>query len=124
MEVASRKVIPKLLVSAAPGDSDDLPITRVSLLSMPVQIGSEGSPVVECFSNRLELMGTQQVEKTTVKPAVLIELLNEDDSILQLNGTVILESDNLTEADIEKVAKQNSADDVQATEIANWYSLD
>jgi len=69
-------------------------------------------------------MGTQQVEKTTVKPAVLIELLNEDDSILQLNGTVILESDNLTEADIEKVAKQNSADDVQATEIANWYSLD
>jgi len=41
-----------------------------------------------------------------------------------LNGTVILESDNLTEADIEKVAKQNSADDVQATEIANWYSLD
>ena len=79
------------------------------VLSLPVRIGYEGEHLFEEFESLNELLGATRTDGPVVDSETLLAILDQDDSIVRLNGRLLLPSDGLTEADIERLAERDLA---------------
>nr|WP_309243312.1 hypothetical protein [Halorubrum yunnanense] len=82
-----------------------------SLLSLSVRIGYEEKQLSEEFDALSELMGQTRTDGPVINSPTLLEILDEDDSIVRLNGRLLLPSDDLTASDIERLARLSLAED-------------
>lgn len=79
---------------------------RGSVLSLPVRVGHEQTQLFEEFDPLSELVGTTRTDGPVIDSAQLLTILEQDDSIIQLNGRLLLPSDDLSEADVERMARR------------------
>ncbi|WP_255212536.1 hypothetical protein [Halorubrum sp. CBA1229] len=91
-------------------------VERGSVLSLSVRLGQEQKQLFEEFDPLSELVGTTRTDGPVLDCSRVVTILDQADSIVRLNGRLLLPSDGLTEADIERMARRHLADD--ANEIA------
>ena len=82
-------------------------IERGSVLSLSARIGSEQKQLFDEFQPLDELSGTVRVDGPTVGSSTLLGLLDQNDSIVRLNGRVRFPERIETEADIEELARRH-----------------
>ncbi|PAU84771.1 hypothetical protein CK500_04435 [Halorubrum salipaludis] len=81
-------------------------ITYGSVLSLSGRIGGELKQLFDEFQSKEELSGTLHTGEAVLDSSSLLELLNQGDSIVQLNGRLLLPEDVDSEADIERMARE------------------
>ena len=68
------------------------------------------SQVFDGSSDLSELAGTEHTAASAFDPSQILTFLHEEDSVVKLDGRLLLPSDDLTEADIERLAGRNLAE--------------
>ncbi|WP_418282636.1 hypothetical protein [Halorubrum sp. DTA98] len=81
-------------------------VTRRLLPSTELRVGSETNGVGDWSHDRPELIGTVRDGYPTLRSWDVVDVVAESDSILRLNGSVILANDGLTEDDVERSARR------------------
>ncbi|WP_050033208.1 hypothetical protein [Halorubrum halophilum] len=81
-------------------------IERGSVLPLSARIGSEQKQLFNEFQPMDELSGKVNVNGPAIDSSDLLALLNQGDSIVRLNGQLLLPEDVETEADIEDLARR------------------
>ncbi|OYR38116.1 hypothetical protein [Halorubrum sp. Hd13] len=94
---------------------------RGSVLSLQDRIGIEQTQLFEGFDELSELVGTTRTNGPAVDSSQLLAMLEQDDSIVRFNDRLLLPSDDLSEADVERMARRALAED--ASEGATSGSL-
>jgi hypothetical protein len=85
-------------------------LRRRSILTQSGRIGTEVSQVFDGSSDLSELAGTEHNAASAFDPSQILTFLHEEDSVVKLDGRLLLPSDDLTEADIERLAGRNLAE--------------
>ncbi|WP_435095014.1 hypothetical protein [Halorubrum sp. N11] len=119
IEIASNSY-PTMQVSRAWSESSSSHrIERGSVISLSVPIGGVQKQLHTRSHSMDELSGRLGIDGPTVDSSELFSLLNEDDSIVQLNGRLLLPEDVDTAADIEELARQHLSGDAESADSAS-----
>ncbi|WP_128905588.1 hypothetical protein [Halorubrum amylolyticum] len=93
-------------------------IERMSVLSLFARLGVEQRQIFDRFDSTSELSGRGWIDGPTLDSSELLTLLDQDDSIVRLNGRLLLPEDVGTEADIEELARRHLSGDSEPTDRA------
>ena len=93
-------------------------VERGSVLSLSARAGIEQKQLFDEFQQLDELSGKVRVNGPTIDSSTLLELLDQNDAIVRLNGRLLLPEDVETEADIEALARQYLSGEIEPTEHA------
>ncbi len=85
-------------------------LRRRSILTQSGRIGTEVSQVFDGSSDLSELAGTERTAASEFDSSQILALLREDDSVVRLDGRLLLPCDGLTESDIERLAERSLAE--------------
>ncbi|KKF39161.1 hypothetical protein FK85_30750 [Halorubrum saccharovorum] len=81
-------------------------LERGSVLSISVRFGVEQKLFFDAYHSMDELSGRMSIDGPTVNSSDLLRHLEQEDSIVRLNGQLLLPEDVETEADIEDLARR------------------
>lgn len=118
VEIASRSQVSMQVHRAWSKSPDAHRIERRTILSLSARTGIEQSQLDTEFQQLNELSGKTWTDGPTVDSADLHAILNEDDSVVQLNGRLLLPEDVETEADIARLARQHLSEDAESADSA------
>jgi hypothetical protein len=82
-------------------------IERGSALSLSAQIGIEQKLHLDASHSMKELSGRTRIDGAILDSSKLLTLLEQDDSVVLLNGRLLLPEDVDTESDIEELARRH-----------------
>ena len=91
--------------------SDEHIVEHGSVLSLSERVGHELWMLMDGFDERSKLVGGKRTDNSVLDSVQLLDVLEQDDSIVRLNGSHALRNDGLTEEDIEKSARRALAED-------------
>ncbi|WP_144921032.1 hypothetical protein [Halorubrum salsamenti] len=86
-------------------------IERGSVLSLSARAGIEQNQLFDEFQPMDELSGRLGINGPTLDSSDILALLNQSESIVRLNGHLLLPEDVETEADIEELARRHLSSD-------------
>lgn len=101
---------------------DEHQLEYESILSLAVPMGYECTLLFPPENRRSELIGRTRVDGSVLNPAQVVELSEQPDSILRLNGWFVFRNDGLTEAQVEESARRALALDAETDDRANARS--
>ncbi|GAA0509680.1 hypothetical protein SAMN04488066_10855 [Halorubrum aquaticum] len=81
-----------------------------SLPSVDARVGTEYHPLFEWADTVPELIGADREGPRPLSTAEVLELVPEPDSVVDLNGTVVFERDETSEADVRRSARRALAE--------------
>jgi len=81
-------------------------VERYSALSTDSRIGTEFTSLLDWGQQLPELLGVLPTDTALLSGEQVLKVSSEPDSVVDLNGRVVFESDELTEADIERSARE------------------
>lgn len=84
---------------------------RGSVLSLSARIGLEQKQFFDPYRSKDELAGRMWIDGPTLDSSDVLTLLAEDDSVVRLNGRLLLPGDVETEADVEELARRYLSED-------------
>lgn len=116
VEIASDSYLGMVVLRAQSETPTTHRIERGSVLSLSGPIGIEQSHLFDYFQPRDELVGVLPIGETVIDSSSLLELLNQCDSIVRLNGRLLLPEDVDSEADIERMAREYLSGDSESTD--------
>ncbi|WP_241431032.1 hypothetical protein [Halorubrum kocurii] len=122
VEIASHSHVLMHVYRAWSESSDSHRIKRRSMLSLSARPGIEDSQLYDGFQPMEELSGKSWVEGPTIDSSDLLTVLEQDDSVVQLNGRLLLPEDVQTEADIARLARQHRSEDAESADSASERS--
>ncbi|WP_049906334.1 hypothetical protein [Halorubrum aidingense] len=93
-----------------------------SVLSLSVPMGYEYTLLFPRDNRHSELIGRTQVDGSVLNSAQVVELSEQSDSILRLNGSFVFRNDGLTEAQVEESARRALARNAETDDPANARS--
>ena len=91
--------------------------TYTSILSTRARVGGECNILLGNKRNKIELIGTSQRNTISLSLTDVIEAIADRNTLVDLNGRIVFESDGLTEADIEQSAREALADDTDPNDV-------
>ncbi|GAB7008233.1 hypothetical protein [Halorubrum trueperi] len=103
--------LPIQIFSVRSVDQNSHQATRSTALTMCHRIGGEQKISFDEYSDQVELAGVEERETVTVDAAELIEIFAEPDTVLHLNGEVVIPSDGITKEQIVESARRGLAND-------------
>ncbi|EMA63358.1 hypothetical protein [Halorubrum lipolyticum] len=116
VEIASHNQLLMQVVRAWSESPASHRIERGSVLSLSARIGTEQKQLFDEQQPINELSGRLRVDGSPLDSSELLVALNQGDSVVQLNGRLLLPEDVETEADIARLARQHLSDDAESQE--------
>jgi hypothetical protein len=118
IEIASHNQLLMQVVRAWSESPTSHRVERGSVLSLSARIGTEQKQLFDEQQPMNELSGKLRVDGSPLDSSDLFTLLNQDDSVVQLNGRLLLPEDVETEADIARLARQHLSEDAESADSA------
>jgi len=97
---------------------------RDSLVSLFGGIGAEQADLFEKADTMTKLVGAERPESPPYDCSRLRSLLEEKDSIVRFNGRLLIRGDELTEDDLEEMARRDLAAEAESERRTNRHRLD
>jgi len=104
--IASNQGLPVGDMAIEAVDSDAYSTVRSSILTTSARLGGEYFAILDEFSDKTELAGVYERERTALTAADLLELAAEPDGIVRIDDHVIFPSENLDESDLAERARR------------------
>ena len=115
-EVASHSYQTMAVYEVRSNGPDSHHFERGSVLSLSARIGGEQKQLLDGFQPLAEIAGRLHIDGPTLDTAALFTLLEQADSVIRLNGRLLLPEDVETESDIEWLVRRQLSEESESEE--------